>query len=72
MVAPRDGIVLSVTTLPAVKPGDPVCHLAYPRKGIKRISKTLGKLSEESLHERLRSDLASSVSVEPGPDSPEK
>lgn len=63
--APRDGIILGITTLPAVKPGDPVCHLAYPRKGIKRIMKTLGKLPEESLHERLRNDLASSVVVEP-------
>ena len=71
LVAPRDGIIVGITTLPAVKPGDPVCHLGFPRKGIRRIQKTLGKLPDESLHERLRSDLGSSVAVEPG-EAPEK
>jgi predicted deacylase len=27
------GIVMGVTTLPAVKPGDPVCHIAIPEQG---------------------------------------
>jgi predicted deacylase len=30
LLAPRDGIVLAMTTLPAVSPGDPVAHLAFP------------------------------------------
>jgi len=65
IVAPRDGVILGITTLPSVKPGDPVCHLAFPRRGIERILKTLGRLPGESLHERLRNDLATSVAVEP-------
>jgi len=64
VLAPRDGVVLSITTLPTVKPGDPVCHLAYPRGGVNKIRRTLSKLPDESLHERLRQDLGSSVSVE--------
>src|SRR5690606_40868940 len=28
--APRDAIVRGMTTLPAVKPGEPSCHLAVP------------------------------------------
>ena len=28
--ATASGIVIGMTTLPAVKPGDPVCHLAFP------------------------------------------
>ena len=30
LTAPVDGIVLGMLTLPAVKPGEPVCHLALP------------------------------------------
>ncbi|GAB5495037.1 MAG: succinylglutamate desuccinylase/aspartoacylase family protein [Phycisphaerales bacterium] len=62
--SPRDGIVLGMTTLPSVSPGDPVCHLAYPRKGeLKKITRTIEKLSEESLHERIREDLSRGVMV---------
>jgi predicted deacylase len=67
--APRSGVILSVTTLPTVTPGDPVCHLGFPRGGVRRILKALGKLPDESLHERLKSDLGSSVVVEPAGDS---
>ncbi len=63
IVAPESGVVLSVTTLPTVKPGDPVCHMAIPDKGVKSIEKALAKASHESLHQRLRDDLASSVAV---------
>lgn len=62
--APFDGVVLGLTTLPTVKPGDPVCHLALPRRGISRIRRALHKLPAESLHERIMDDLATSVSVE--------
>ena len=31
LVAPCDGIVLGMTTLPVVKPGEPICHLAGPQ-----------------------------------------
>jgi len=65
IAAPRSGVILSVTTLPTVTPGDPVCHLGFPRGGVRRILKALGKLPDESLHERLKSDLGSSVVVEP-------
>jgi predicted deacylase len=63
--APRSGVILSVTTLPTVTPGDPVCHLGFPRGGVRRILKLLGKLPSESLHKRLKDDLGSSVVVEP-------
>jgi predicted deacylase len=65
VTAPRDGVMLSSTTNPAVKPGDPVCHLAYPRDGIQKIRRALRKLPNESLHEKLRNALGSSVAVEP-------
>ena len=34
--APEDGIIIGLTTLPLVKPGDPVCHLAIPRADIEK------------------------------------
>ncbi|MEM7481775.1 MAG: succinylglutamate desuccinylase/aspartoacylase family protein [Acidobacteriota bacterium] len=63
MAAPKGAVVLGLTTLPAVKPGDPVCHLAYPRGGIARIRRVLNRLPEESLHQRVRDDLAANVAV---------
>lgn len=64
IIAPMDGVVIGLTTLPSVKPGDPVCHLAVPHRGIEPILKALGRASEESLHERLHRDLATNVAVE--------
>ncbi len=64
VTAPEDGIIMGLTTLPSVKPGDPVCHLAFPHKGIQRIRKALGSTLDSSLHERLRGDLATSVTVD--------
>ena len=61
--SPADGVVLGITTLPIVKPGDPVCHVALPDKGIARIRRALSGIDDESLHERLRDDLATSVNV---------
>ena len=62
--SPADGVVLGMTTLPAVTPGDPVCHLAIPRGGIRRIREAL---SHSDLTEKLKDDLASSVDVRGAP-----
>jgi predicted deacylase len=39
--APHDGIIIGMTTSPTALPGDPICHLAIPKGGIKRILNTL-------------------------------
>ena len=60
--APRAGFVLGMTTLPAVAPGDPVCHLAYPREGeLARIERAVQRMDDDNLHERVKEDLARSV-----------
>lgn len=47
LVAPKDGVVMGMTTMPIVKPGYPVCHLAITKKKISAIKKlTLNKTSE--------------------------
>lgn len=69
--APRDGIVLGMTTMPSVAPGDPVCHLAFPKAGtLERVGGAVDALSDTSLHKRMRDDLASNVLVtDPDDDS---
>ncbi len=62
--APRDGIVLGMTTIPSVAPGDPVVHLSYPKRGaLKKIERAIDKLDGSSLHERTRGDLSRSFVV---------
>lgn len=63
LTAPMDGIVLSMTTLPAIKPGEPVCHLAKPDIALKEITKMMKKATK-SLHRRIESELATSFVIE--------
>lgn len=64
--APADGIALSIATMPAVKPGEPVCHLAVPTMKIATIRAAMNKAPSASLHEWARRDLATSIVKVPG------
>lgn len=55
--APADGIVLGMTTMPAVKPGEPVFHIALTDQGYTRLNRMLGKRHQAQLHKKLRSQL---------------
>jgi uncharacterized protein len=61
--SPSDGVILGMTTMPMVKPGDPVVHLATPIGGIEPIRAALEGASNGSLHDRLRDDLATNITV---------
>lgn len=61
--APASGMIIGITTMPVVKPGDPVCHIAIPRGSIDKIRSARQAAPDESIHERLRDDLATSVTV---------
>jgi len=64
LTAPGDAIVLGMTTLPAVSPGDPVAHLAFPSpRAFKKMERAIGKLPDDSLLARLHDDLASNVFI---------
>ncbi|MCA9773458.1 MAG: succinylglutamate desuccinylase/aspartoacylase family protein [Myxococcales bacterium] len=63
LVSPTDGIILGMATLPMVKPGEPVCHIAVPTKPLSSIRKARKGASRDSLHHRMRKDLATNVSV---------
>ncbi|TVQ30401.1 MAG: succinate dehydrogenase [Phycisphaeraceae bacterium] len=58
-----EGIVLGMTTLPAVAPGDPVCHVAIPEEGVAKLRRKIRGESDESLHERTRETLAAGMHV---------
>ena len=64
LIAPVDGIVLGMTTHPAVRPGQPVCHLAVPGRGVNAIRRKLAKAPDQSPEHRTRSELATSITVE--------
>ncbi|MCA9076608.1 MAG: succinylglutamate desuccinylase/aspartoacylase family protein [Planctomycetaceae bacterium] len=61
--APFDGVVVGMTTLPAVSPGEPVCHLGKLPADTK--AETLRRLrtEESGLEGRVVEDLASNVMV---------
>ena len=60
----REGVVVGLTTLPSVAPGDPICHLAYVRSGeLPRVQRKVDRLGADALHERARDDLAKNVNV---------
>jgi predicted deacylase len=62
--SPSAGVVIGMTTLPVVTPGDPICHLAIPpRRGMESIKRARAHKPATSLDERLRDELSTSVSV---------
>ncbi|MCB9881197.1 MAG: succinylglutamate desuccinylase/aspartoacylase family protein [Planctomycetes bacterium] len=63
LFAPKSGIVIGMTTLPSVAPGDPVCHLAVPEGGLDRIRKAVRRLGEGSLLASVKETLATSILV---------
>jgi predicted deacylase len=64
--APRTGIVLGMTTLPAVSPGDPICHIAFPRqRELARVEKKISGLDKDDLFARIQSDMARTILITP-------
>lgn len=61
--APQDGIVLGMTTMPAVKPGEPICHLASPDQPIRELRSALAGAGERSLDYQVRLELARNMTV---------
>ena len=61
--APFDSVVIGMTTLPAVSPGEPVCNLGKLPKGTKPSELRRLRSEEAGLGERVSEDLASNVLV---------
>lgn len=54
LVAPCDGIVLGMTTLPMVKPGEPVCHIAVPSRSLKSLRLAAARVTGGKKTKRIR------------------
>ena len=70
ILSPKHGIVLGMTTMPAVSPGDPVLHIALPetRKQFRRLEKSVDRMEDHALESQVRDHLATNITVEePGP-----
>lgn len=61
--SPFDAIVIGMTTLPAISPGEPICNLGRLPRGIKPAALLKKRTKEAGLGERLSDELASNVLV---------
>lgn len=61
LTSPCDGVILSLATLPAVKPGEPVVHIAVPTRSLATIRKEVEKKS--GISHRVRRDLATNIAM---------
>lgn len=68
--APQSGIILGMTTIPSVAPGDPICHIAFPTsRALQRAEAAQDKLEGHHLHERTREDLSRNVHLSDAPEA---
>jgi len=68
LITPVDGIVLGMTTLPAVKPGEPVCHLAIPSRSLKGVRRALERTRATEFETVTPGQLSSRSIFEPRED----
>ena len=67
LTSPFDGVILGMTTLPAVSPGEPVCHIGRMTSHARQVFEQQAAEAQDSLHGRVLGDLAANVTVvEPG------
>jgi hypothetical protein len=61
--SPAHGIILGMTTMPAVKPGEPICNIAtLTPKQLERYRSKLNKAKADP-HSQAQTDLATSMDV---------
>ena len=71
ILSPHNGIVLGMTTMPAVSPGDPVLHIALPDTGkqFRSLEKSVDQIEDDALENQVRDHLATNITIEdPGPE----
>ena len=61
--APFDAVVIGMTSLPAISPGEPLCNLGRLPKGLKPAELRNLRSKEDTLEHRVSEDLASNVLV---------
>ncbi len=63
LYAPYDAVVIGMTTLPAISPGEPICNLGKLPARIKAAHLRRLRIKESGLEERVVDDLASNLLV---------
>jgi predicted deacylase len=63
LTSPFDGVIVGMTTLPAVSPGEPVCHIGRISRHTRYGMEQAPGSAHDSLHERVLDALASNVTV---------
>jgi predicted deacylase len=63
LYSPYAGVVLGMTTLPAVTPGEPVCHLGQLPKRMQPARLSRKRAENEGFEERLLEELSTNVMV---------
>ncbi len=62
--APRNGMIVGMTTLPAVSPGDPICHIAFPREGaLARAERKADAMADDHLFNRIQAEMAGTLLI---------
>lgn len=61
--APFDAVVIGMTTLPAISPGEPICNLGKLPKGTNPSEIRRLRFEEDGLEERLSEELGSNILV---------
>jgi len=63
--SPLQGIVMGMTTMPAVSPGDPVAHIGLPKSDRQhlRLEQDIDGLDSNSIESQLREHLATNIVV---------
>ncbi|MGI9472337.1 MAG: succinylglutamate desuccinylase/aspartoacylase family protein [Rubripirellula sp.] len=63
LIAPFSGVIIGMTTLPAVSPGEPVCHVGRLPRDTKASEIEVSRSETQSLENQTVTDLASNVLV---------
>ncbi|NND70726.1 MAG: succinylglutamate desuccinylase/aspartoacylase family protein [Rhodothermales bacterium] len=63
LVAPFDGVIIGLTTLPTVNPGEPICHIGRFPKGTNAPEIRRLRDSQSNLEERVSDELATNLRV---------
>lgn len=66
LTSPMNGIILGMTTMPTVKPGEPVCHIAQIGRRLLSIQRALNATSQKHLPHIIRKDFATNFSIVEG------
>lgn len=61
--SPADGIIQGLTTMPAVKPGEPVFHIALPGLSYAALKRRMDARADKGLHRDVQEQLSTSLLV---------